>query len=153
MLHSVGIHLLILSNKKMHPLPTRSSVKMQGVLERECLRNHCTLHAMHVQKDHVHVLIEAHSEQSAAVIVPEVVDQVQRILRKFDPKAHVSDEVHITLLPPWHLDVVAAFVRDQDNYHRKNSVQDELRNVFLPSMLLDDALDADVQPTEHQTLH
>ena len=44
-----------------------------------------------------------------------------------------DDAVHVTLLPPWHLEIMASFVRDQERYHETRSLEDELDEVFRPN--------------------
>ena len=44
-----------------------------------------------------------------------------------------DDGVHVTLLPPWHLEIMASFVRDQDRYHQTRTLEDELDEVFRPN--------------------
>lgn len=99
----------------------------------------CTCAAVHVRPDHVHVLISADMEESVGTFIPKFLDVTSQYIRSEQEKRGQEDEfswddgVHVTLLPPWHLEILASFVRDQDRFHERKSLQEEIDEVFMPN--------------------
>ncbi|HCN04371.1 MAG TPA: hypothetical protein DIS79_02030 [Bacteroidetes bacterium] len=99
----------------------------------------CTCSAVHVRPDHVHVLIAAAAEESVGSFIPRFLDVTSQFIRSEQEKRGDTngffwdDGVHVTLLPPWHLEILASFVRDQDRFHERKSLQEEIDEVFMPN--------------------
>lgn len=92
------------------------------------------LAAEYAKEDHWHLLFKCNANTNIA-------DLIQRIMHV--TKQHQfalgnndflwSDEVHVTLLPPWHVEIMASFVRDQDRFHQRFTFEEELDIVFRPN--------------------
>ncbi|KAB2893952.1 MAG: hypothetical protein D8M52_06480 [Chlorobi bacterium] len=134
MMSSVGIHLLILSEQTSASFPVQSAEMVHSELRRCCVRRNSVLHASHVLADHMHVLIETEAEDQASEIIADIVATIQKTFRITSRNIVFQDGIHVTLLPPWHLDILSAFVENQDSYHVKYTVSEELERVFLPGL-------------------
>lgn len=132
-----GLHLIL-----MPALSCRIPVHMQDTLadatRRVCSEFTCRSVAIHAREDHLHVLVSATTERDVTSFVNALIEELHDVVvacggpfRKFtwDPA------VHVTLLPPWHIEILASFVRDQDRYHEKRSLEDELDEVFRPNSI------------------
>lgn len=87
-----------------------------------------------VLQDHVHVLIGCKANFDAANCIEKIVQTLKHVEQTLnDPDFEFEDGVHVTLLPPWHLEILASFVRDQDNYHKTRTLEMELDEVFRPN--------------------
>lgn len=138
MLHeSFGLHLILLP-----ALACRIPAHMQSALSTTtttvCAEFSCRCVAVHAREDHLHVLVSATTERDMTSFVHALLDALSRTVmecggpfRRFawDPA------VHVTLLPPWHVEILASFVRDQDRYHEHRSLEQELDEVFRPNAL------------------
>jgi len=116
------------------PIATEAHIEMRSVVSTVCMNNRSTLHEMHVTSDHIHVLIEAGDEAGALQVIPEAIESMRSVLLKRNASFKFQEGVHVTLLPPWHIQVLASFVRDQDRYHSMNTVEDELDQIFRPGI-------------------
>lgn len=96
----------------------------------------CTFKTLHVCADHMHVLFVSKDEQSVNTFLPAFAERARQFISNADSELvsfEWHERLHVTLLPPWHVEILASFVRDQDNFHRTRTLQEELDEVFLPN--------------------
>ncbi len=128
---TLGIHLILLPEGKSQ-LPQASMVLVGNAIQRTCKKYRCSLFATAVRSDHVHVLLEARNEVDATNAIAALADSVRQCVQSVDALAEMSSDIHITLIPPWHLEVMASFVRDQELFHSKYTVDQEITTIFMP---------------------
>ena len=93
----------------------------------------CVVHEVAIQEDHIHVLATVPNEHAGARFISKVVDDVRTASREADSAFDLCEQLHVTLLPPWHVSILASFLRDQDRYHKDHSVDDEIVQIFQPN--------------------
>lgn len=138
MLHeSFGLHLILLPAMACR-IPVHVQSSLADTARAVCAEFTCRCVAVHAREDHLHVLISATTERDMTSFVHALLEALCATVaecggpfRRFtwDPA------VHVTLLPPWHVEILASFVRDQDRYHEKRSLEQELDEVFRPNAL------------------
>ena len=139
MLHSitsVGIHVILMPCSDVFALPLDSQVQLTRIAEETAVMSGCTFKTLHVSVDHMHVLFVSKDEQSVNTFLPAFAERARQYLCDADTKLQTfewNERLHVTLLPPWHVEILASFVRDQDNFHLTRSLQEELEEVFLPN--------------------
>lgn len=139
MLHSitsVGIHVILMPSSDLFALPLDSEVQLTRIAEETAAMSGCTFKTLHVSVDHMHVLFVSKDEQSVNTFLPAFAERARQYLCTADARLQTfewNERLHVTILPPWHVEILASFVRDQDNFHRTRSLQEELEEVFLPN--------------------
>ncbi len=138
MLHeSFGLHLILLPAVACR-IPAHVQSALTNTTTLVCAEFTCRCVAVHAREDHVHVLISATTERDITSFVHALLEALCRTVvecggpfRRFswDPA------VHVTLLPPWHVEILASFVRDQDRFHEQRTLEQELDEVFRPNAL------------------
>lgn len=132
---SIGIHVMMLQATSNLHISLETVDPIKSTISTTCLMNRCIHHETYVGHDHIHFLIEAPNEEKAVQFVQEALASIIDSIRVIQPEFEFDDGVHVTLLPPWHIDILASFVRDQPRYHLMKTVQDELEQVFKPGMI------------------
>ncbi|MEN9795447.1 MAG: hypothetical protein RLZZ150_424 [Bacteroidota bacterium] len=132
-----GLHLILLPAFACR-IPAHAHSSLSDATQRICSQYGCRSVAIHAREDHLHVLVSAADERDMTRFVHALLDALRRTVvacggpfRGFtwDPA------VHVTLLPPWHIEILASFVRDQDRYHEHRTLEQELDDVFRPNAL------------------
>lgn len=136
---TIGIHLLLLPSPD-HLIPTGAHALLEQAIHKECKKQRQTLYALHIHRDHVHVLVEDSTDNDAGVAITAILRASRKALQVYDSSLDFDDNVHVTLLPPWHLEIMSSFVRDQEAFHRRFTIAEEIEKVFLPNMIHDDAM-------------
>lgn len=83
----------------------------------------------------MHVLFVSGDEQAVNTFLPAFADKSAALIGA-EHKSRTfewHERLHVTLLPPWHVEILASFVRDQDNFHKTRTLQQELDEIFLPN--------------------
>jgi hypothetical protein len=86
----------------------------------------------------VHFLARATAGRDVSEFVAVLLDRMSGAVTDSgmaDHRFQWDEAVHVTLLPPWHVEILASFVRDQDRYHATRSLEDELNEVFRPNAI------------------
>lgn len=120
----VGIHMIF--------LPEGSWIPFKPTVFREAVQSAAEDHNVEVREaayrvDHMHLLIKADDEGAVAEFISQFMQLVE------EQGYSMSDKVHVTLLPPWHIEILSSFIRDQDRYHETRTVEDEIDEIFRPS--------------------
>ncbi len=147
--HSLGIHFIFKPGAE-HRIPLAAAKSINSIAEQSSAMFSLALKALNVREDHMHMLVGAAPEIDTAAFIEMVQREISSVVKALGGPFRSFDwdpSVHITLLPPWHLDILAAFVRDQDTYHATHTLEQELQEIFQPngyeSVLLDDFDDED----------
>lgn len=130
---TLGVHLLLLPRSDFMRIPSGARMLIDQAIRSTCKKHSHTLYASHVTDDHLHVLVEDSVDRDAVEIIYNVLDAARGALKAYDSSLDFDDNVHLTILPPWHLEILASFVRDQKKFHERFTVQEELEKVFLPN--------------------
>lgn len=139
---TIGIHLILLPTAPSMRIPRMARTEIQSVLTAAASAHACRLKEQALREDHVHVLLSADDEGAVAEFIARCMEDITNVVRTYHPSFDLSDRVHVTLLPPWHLEILASFLRDQDRYHEFRTVQEEIDEIFRPNAL--DAMDVEV---------
>jgi REP element-mobilizing transposase RayT len=131
----LGLHLIIIPGEGLM-IPRGIHHLLEQTVDRTAQRHKLRSAAVHTREDHVHILLSVNEEASIPDFIGEVLEDLRRTLRS--QGAHLrsfewDEAVHVTLLPPWHLEIMASFVRDQDRFHETRTLEDELDEVFRPN--------------------
>lgn len=135
----IGIHLIAIPGENCMLDVEAVGREIEHLAHTTAVIAGCTCAAVHVRPDHVHVLIAAAMEESVGTFIPRFLDATTQFIRGEQEKRGQGDGfawddgVHVTLLPPWHLEILASFVRDQDRFHEHKSLQEEIDEVFMPN--------------------
>ncbi len=138
----IGIHIVLRPTTTSPPIPISESHRIEAKILNTALICQCTLKAFFAMPDHLHILIEASDEQTVAEFIPELAQVTEREIRSCGPNVSLdhfawNSNIHVTLLPPWHIEILASFVRDQERYHKTRDVEQELREVFQSDSILE----------------
>jgi len=139
---TIGIHLILLPTSSSMRIPRMARTEIRNVLTASAAAHACRLKESALREDHVHVLLSADDEGAVAEFIARSMEDITNVVRTYHPTFDLSDRVHVTLLPPWHLEILASFLRDQDRYHEFRSVQEEIDEIFRPNAL--DAMESGV---------
>lgn len=138
MLHETfGLHLILLPAMSCR-IPVHVQASLADTARRVCAEFTCRCVAVHAREDHVHVLVSATTERDMTSFVHALLEALcSTVVECGGPFRRFSWDpaVHVTLLPPWHVEILASFVRDQDRYHEQRSLEQELDEVFRPNAL------------------
>jgi hypothetical protein len=100
----------------------------------------------------MHILLSIEGAQGLHELIDALVANLQQVVAA----SHASTAgftwdagIHVTLLPPWHIEIMASFVRDQDLYHTNRTLEEELDQVFRPNSV---DLDHDEEHEEQSAL-
>lgn len=132
---NLGLHLILIPRSGFL-LPPDVHRSLAVAAERTAEQHRLRFSAVHTREDHMHVLIGASNEADIGDFISSMLGELRAELRGLG--AHMSDfewdeAVHVTLLPPWHMEIMASFVRDQDRYHSTRTLEEELDEVFRPN--------------------
>ena len=139
---SLGVHLLLVPKDPAVYISQLSHSEITEAVRSSATDHGCTLHGLCIRRDHVHVLIQVADEHAAAAFVASLISDVAVAAKIRDPLFELSESLHVTLLPPWHLEILSSFLRDQDRYHERHSVQDEVNEIFRPDGIQQSVADA-----------
>ena len=128
----IAVHLLMQPKDPTAVIPTTAHPAITSAIKDLATSSACTLHEMSLQKDHLHILLTISDEKRGAFFISSSVLSLSEILLDHGASHGMSDHIHVTLLPPWHVDILASFLRDQDRYHKTHSVEEEISQVFQP---------------------
>jgi REP element-mobilizing transposase RayT len=136
-IHSLGLHLILIPRKGSF-LPTSAHDALARTVEHTTERHRLRCSAVHVREDHLHILLGLTDEADIADVIGSILADLRREMRSQGADMRMrtfewDDAVHVTLLPPWHLEIMASFVRDQERYHETRTLEDELDEVFRPN--------------------
>lgn len=134
---SIGLHLIIMPEASAR-IPTSAQAQLTAAIEHAARLVHFGVKACNVQADHAHILVSATTEDDVPAFINTVLDATHEvIIAQGGPYRSFtwSPAVHVTLLPPWHIEILASFVRDQDHYHETRTLEDELNEVFRPNAI------------------
>ncbi|MDZ4745853.1 MAG: hypothetical protein SGJ05_07605 [bacterium] len=133
---SIGVHVILIPNSDAFQLPRYRQSDLMQIAKETAAMSKCTYKALHVSADHMHVLFVCSDELGADTFLPAFAERTRQCI--VDTGTSLEDfewneRLHVTLLPPWHVEILASFVRDQDNFHSTRTLQEELDEVFLPN--------------------
>ncbi len=131
---TVGVHLLLLTEPSTIAIPGSARVLLTQGIQRSVKEAKGELYATHVHSDHIHVLMACKTDDVATDAIERILHTSAETLELVEPLLTLQTEVHVTLLPPWHLEILASFIRDQTEFHKRFTVHEELEHVFLPNM-------------------
>lgn len=148
---TAGMHLILIPSGE-YRLPKELLDPLTKVTEHTLKGRNATLHAAAVQPDHVHILVSVATVKNLHELIDALVSNLQQTVITSDTalsKFTWENGVHVTLLPPWHIEIMASFVRDQDHYHASRTLEQELELVFRPNGV---SLDDDEELEEESAL-
>jgi REP element-mobilizing transposase RayT len=131
----LGLHLILIPRQdSMIPPDVKHILEQTVDLTARKHRLECA--ATHAREDHLHVLVSVTDEADIADFIGDLLENLRRLMR--GQGAHLrsfdwDEGVHVTLLPQWHLEIMASFVRDQDRFHESRTLENELDEVFRPN--------------------
>ncbi|MBU3741906.1 MAG: hypothetical protein FGM24_06425 [Candidatus Kapabacteria bacterium] len=130
----LGVHLLLTPALSAGSIPLGAAEALEKLACDMARLSGCTCKAVNVREDHMHVLLRCAADETIGhfidAFVPKSLETIRSIsgrTRSFD----FDDRIHVTLLPPWNIDLFAAFVRDQDFYHSTHTLHQELEQIFI----------------------
>ncbi len=132
---SIGLHILIQPMRRGDQFPEDHHASIIDAAHQAAIMYECPMQEMQVLRDHIHVLVLANVETQASDFIHALMDGIGGVMQRSEPDFQLSEDVHVTLLPPWHIEILASFIRDQERFHRTRSVEDELDLVFRPNAL------------------
>ncbi len=144
-----GLHLIIIPGRTGR-LPVSAVRELSTTTEHTARMFRFGFRAFHLREDHAHVLVTASAEDNIPAFINTLLERLRdEIMTLGGPFRGFSwdDAVHVTLLPPWHVEILASFVRDQDHYHESRSLEQELDEVFRPNALEPPEEAREPQPT------
>ena len=152
MIHELtaGMHLILIPSGE-YRLSKDLLDSLTKVAEHTLKGRNATLHATAVQQDHVHILISVATVKNLHELIDALVSNLQQTVITSDAamkRFTWENGVHVTLLPPWHIEIMASFVRDQDRYHTTRTLEQELEQVFRPNGV---SLDDDEEALEEES--
>lgn len=115
-----------------------------------------TLAAFETLGDHMHVLLNATGDEGITTLITSVMDETRNAIRQHGGPYRGfewEESVHVTLLPPWHLPLLASFVRDQQRYHEDHTLEEELNEVFRPDGSADPIHDFPLNKQKLEKVH
>jgi REP element-mobilizing transposase RayT len=127
---ALGVHLIYLPQGDHQTFPQSCGVLFDHAVRKVCKHVGCKLYELFLRPDHLHILLLAWDEVQASQVVGQIHSALGESARSFQPTLTLDDSIHITLIPPWHMEVMAAFVRDQNRFHRRFSFQQEVETIF-----------------------
>ncbi|MCX6141341.1 MAG: hypothetical protein NTX15_11040 [Candidatus Kapabacteria bacterium] len=134
---SFGLHLIILPAPSGR-IPTSAADELSSTAEHVAMMFQFEFKASYFQEDHAHLLVTATAKDDVPGFIGALLDELRSVIvacggpfRRFT----WDEAVHVTLLPPWHVEILASFVRDQDRYHQTRTLEQELDEVFRPNAL------------------
>lgn len=133
--HSFGLHLILIPRQGSF-LPPSVHAVLARTIENTTERHRLRCSAVHVRLDHLHVLLGVSEEADIADFIGSMLAELRQEMRCQGAEMSTfdwDDAVHVTLLPPWHLEIMASFVRDQERYHQTRTLEEELDEVFRPN--------------------
>ncbi|MBL0321611.1 MAG: hypothetical protein IPP80_04385 [Ignavibacteria bacterium] len=132
-----GLHLIIVPSPAAR-IPISAAAELTTVAEHAAMMFRFGFKAFHLQEDHAHLLVTATAQEDVPSFLNTLLDTLrEHIVALGGPFRGFSwdEAVHVTLLPPWHVEILASFVRDQERYHQTRTLEQELDEVFRPNAL------------------
>jgi REP element-mobilizing transposase RayT len=132
----IGLHFVLTPHTSSTELPLQLAGDFTEILQRVGKRWSCYLREVSVLPDHLHVLIATEEDDLVERYLHDMLDALRNCVRNACEELanfEWSDAVHVTMLPPWHIDILSSFIRDQSHYHKTHTLQQELNEVFLPN--------------------
>lgn len=129
----VGVHLLFKVDHE--PLPSSLREALRESVTQSASLCSCRLRECAILEDHMHVLLEIRDEDEAAPVIHAIHDATTAAAQEQLQGFSWDDQVHVTLMPPWHVELFASFLRDQDRYHAVHTVQEELDQILSPDAM------------------
>lgn len=138
---TAGMHLILIPSGDFALRPDMLDA-ITKVTQHTLEGRNANFHAAAVQHDHLHVLISVATVRNLHELIDALIANLQQTVITSDANLAGftwDNGVHVTLLPPWHIEIMASFVRDQDRYHANRTLEQELEQVFRPNgVSLDD---------------
>jgi len=134
---TAGLHLILVP-KSGFLLSEHFEEAFTHTLEDAIRGSGAVLYALSVRADHLHILLSVEGIHGLHVVLDTIVESLQGTISESErsmSKFRWDQGVHVTLLPPWHIEIMASFVRDQQRYHRTHTLEQELDEVFRPNSI------------------
>lgn len=134
---TAGLHLILVPSSGFE-IPEHLEEHVTQAIETAIRGSHAMLHAVSVQTDHLHLLLSVEGVHGLHQIIDSIVTSLQCAVAKSErsmSKFRWDQGVHVTLLPPWHIEIMASFVRDQHRFHETRTLEQELDEVFRPNSI------------------
>lgn len=130
----LGIHLMFVPSASSGSIPQGAAEVLERTARDIALLCGCAFKAINVRTDHMHILLQSAQDDSIGQFIESFIEQSLTAIRASGARARsfdYDDRIHITILPPWHVELFAAFIRDQDHYHATHTVQQEIADIFM----------------------
>jgi len=130
----MGIHFMLMPSIQSHTFPASIQPLLQTLASDISRMCNCSFRALYVLDDHLHIMLASSDEDVVQTFFTTFMDQGQDLIRGIGGtyrEFEWDDRVHVTLVPPWHVDLMTAFVRDQEYYHRNHTFRQEIDEIFL----------------------
>lgn len=128
----IGLHLILVPATDMIASPAINALGSK--FDKIAAEYNCVAVADYAREDHWHFLFKCAAHTDIANLIQSILDESKQYQRGQGNNDFMwSDEVHVTLLPPWHVEIMASFVRDQDRFHQRFTFEEELDMVFRPN--------------------
>ncbi len=143
----IGIHFMLMPSPQCGSFPTDLQPLLEELANDICGKCSCAFRALTVLDDHLHIMLASSDEDVVQAFFSTFMDRGLDLIRGTgEPCKNFDwdDKVHVTLVPPWHVDIMTAFVRDQAYYHRSHTFSQEIDEIFMPSAsreIVDDSVE------------
>ena len=127
---SLGMHLLLVPDGESIHLPRIVRPEIISCINLTGSMCEVKVRERSVREDHIHVLVEIFNEEQAARFIAQLVERISETVEEYQPTFSISDQIHVTLLPSHHLEILTSYLLDQDRIHGVYSVQEEIELVF-----------------------
>jgi REP element-mobilizing transposase RayT len=132
----IGIHFMLMPSTSGGTFPSNLQPPLELLAKEICQQCSCAFRALCVLDDHLHIMLASSDEDVVQSFFSTFMDRGLEVIRGTDDALQNfdwDDKVHVTLVPPWHVDIMTSFVRDQKHYHRTHSFAQEIDEIFMPS--------------------
>lgn len=131
---SLGIHLMFVPSAASGSIPQGAAEVLERTARDIAMLCGCTFKAISVRDDHMHILLQSPQDDHVGHFIESFIEKSLEAIRNSGARARsfdYDDRIHITILPPWHVDLFAAFIRDQEHYHATHTLQQEIAEIFM----------------------
>lgn len=147
---SMGIHFMAMPGNPGMKMPLEAYEALTVLATEMAQMCRCTFRALNIQPDHVHILVEASEDHFIQLFFTGFLSRSEEIVQSWTSSQQPfswAERVHVTIVPPWHIDMLVAFVRDQDYYHKTHSFVHEIESIFMRGASMDPS--EDIYPNPH----
>lgn len=133
----IGIHLLLRPEVEIQ---SGFASIIEDKIESGCEKHGLELIELSILNDHIHILIRIESEGEEDNIFKKrdlegfllelgssARDSIQNI---FGEEFEWVDAINVMVLPINHIEILASFLRDQENLHKRMTLEEEIEEVF-----------------------